>query len=97
VRREAKPGPGAVRLRGHLIGGAEQRSASGQTFDTIDPSTARPIASMALGDAQDVDRAVKAARAAQPEWERVDPTDRTRLLLRMADLIERDIVRSAVP
>ena len=75
--------------RGHLIGGARVSSESGRTFETIDPATAQPLATVALGGPEDVDRAVRVARAAQPAWARLDPMDRGRLLLRLADLVER--------
>jgi aldehyde dehydrogenase (NAD+) len=78
----------SMRPRGHRIGDSEQPSASGATFDSVDPSTAEPIATLALGDAEDIDSAVRTARATQPAWERLDPMDRTRLLLRLAALIE---------
>ncbi|HCO02168.1 MAG TPA: betaine-aldehyde dehydrogenase [Actinobacteria bacterium] len=77
-------------VRGHLIGGEWTQPADGATFDTLDPSTGLPLASVAAGSAEDVDRAVRAARAALPAWERFDPMDRTRLLLRLAELIERN-------
>ena len=77
----------ALRPRGHLIGAREKPAASGATFETLDPATGRPLAALARGGPEDVDRAVRAARAAQPEWERMDPMDRTRLLLRMAELV----------
>ncbi|MEP6972988.1 MAG: aldehyde dehydrogenase family protein [Actinomycetota bacterium] len=63
-------------------------SASGRTFASIDPSTGGTIAQVSLGDAQDVDAAVRAARAALPAWADLDPMDRTRLFLRFAELIE---------
>ena len=48
----------------HFIGGDEVASASGRTFLSIDPSTGREIAQVAFGEAEDVDRAVAAARTA---------------------------------
>jgi phenylacetaldehyde dehydrogenase len=77
-----------LRPRGHLIGGREEPAASGETFDTLDPATGLSIARLARGGREDVERAVRAARAAQPAWERTAPMDRTRLLLRMAELVE---------
>ena len=79
-----------VRTHGHRIGGEETASASGATFESVDPATGRTIAHLARGDSEDIDRAVRAARSAQPEWERMDPMDRTRLFLRLAELIERE-------
>ena len=74
--------------RGHLIGGEQVSSRSGATFETIDPATAKPLAALALGDAEDVDRAVAAARAAQPRWAEADPYERGRILHRLAELVE---------
>src|SRR5919204_439726 len=78
----------ALEARGHLIGGEQVPARSGATFETIDPATAEPFATLAAGDAEDVDHAVRAARAALPEWSDVDPYERGRLLQRIADLIE---------
>ena len=58
------------------------------TFDTVDPATGEVLATLPLGGEADVDDAVAAARAAQPAWADVDPTERTRLLLRVAALVD---------
>jgi aldehyde dehydrogenase (NAD+)/betaine-aldehyde dehydrogenase len=65
----------------------DQPSATA-TFDTVDPATGEVLASLPLGSPGDVDAAVAAARAAQPAWAAVDPTRRTRLLVRLAELVE---------
>ena len=78
----------ALEARGHLIGGEQVPARSGATFETIDPATAEPFARLAAGDAEDVDHAVRAARGALREWSDVDPYERSRLLQRIADLIE---------
>ena len=80
----------ALEARGHLIGGEQVPARSGATFETIDPATAEPFARLAAGDAEDVDHAVRAARGALREWSDVDPYERSRLLQRIADLIESD-------
>jgi phenylacetaldehyde dehydrogenase len=73
---------------GHLIGGDRVPAASGATFDDVDPATAQPFASFALGDAHDIDRAVRAARVAQPAWGESDVFDRGRVLQRLGELLE---------
>jgi acyl-CoA reductase-like NAD-dependent aldehyde dehydrogenase len=78
----------AVSIRGHLIGGEQVPAASGATFEDLDPAYARPLASVALGDAYDVDRAVRAARGTQPAWAEVDPFERGRILQRLGELVE---------
>lgn len=82
-------GEAATRL---LIGGRWVEARSGKTFDTVDPSTGGVIGKAAAGDSADVDEAVAAARKAfeEPAWQGMSPHDRTRLLLRMADIIERN-------
>jgi phenylacetaldehyde dehydrogenase len=78
----------ALEARGHLIAGEQVPARSGATFETIDPATAEPFATLADGDAEDVDRAVQAARAALPGWSDADPYERGRVLQRLADLID---------
>jgi len=73
-----------------LIDGKWVSAASGKTFDAIDPATEGVICQIAAGDAEDVDRAVKAARKAFEDsaWSRMRPVERERLLLKLADLVE---------
>jgi aldehyde dehydrogenase (NAD+) len=64
-------------------------SESGKTFATINPSTGQEICQIAEADAADVDKAVKAARAAfEGPWRKMRASERGRLLYRLADLIE---------
>ena len=72
-----------------LIGGEDVDAANGETFESLNPTTGRPWATLALGGTQDVDRAVRAAGAAfeSEAWRALSPTRRGRLLMRLADLI----------
>jgi phenylacetaldehyde dehydrogenase len=81
-----------------LIGGKSVESASGETFETLNPSTGEVLARVARGSAADIDRAVAAARKAFEDraWRRMMANDRTNLLLRLADLIEREADELAV-
>jgi acyl-CoA reductase-like NAD-dependent aldehyde dehydrogenase len=63
-------------------------AASRETFESLDPATAEPLATLALGGPKDVDRAVAAARAALPLWRALDPYERGLILQRLAGLIE---------
>ena len=76
-----------------FIDGAFRDAASGETFVTENPATGRPIASVAAGDAADVDAAVMAARRAFDDgrWSRLAPADRKRVLLRVADAMEANL------
>jgi acyl-CoA reductase-like NAD-dependent aldehyde dehydrogenase len=72
-----------------LINGERQAAASGQTFDCVSPIDGRVIAQVARGGAEDVDRAVAAARAAFDDrrWSGKAPAVRKRLLQRFAEKI----------
>lgn len=74
-----------------LINGQFVDSASGKTFPTLDPRTGEVIADIAEGDAEDINRAVSAARKAFDEgpWPRMTPYERSRIMLRFADLVEK--------
>lgn len=67
-------------------------SQSGATFGSTDPFTAKPWATIPRCNAEDVEKAVGAARRAfdSGAWPRMHPTERGRLLHRVADLIARD-------
>lgn len=77
---------------GLWIGGQDIQAIAGARRDVIEPATGKVVCMVAEGAAHDVDRAVSAARAAfeSPEWRRMKPLARERLLHRLADLIERD-------
>src|SRR4051812_17670146 len=76
-----------LRIRNY-IAGLFVDAASGATLDKFDPATGEAIAQLPDGDAQDVDRAVQAARAAFPAWSRTPAAERSRLLLAVADRID---------
>ncbi len=74
-----------------LIGGRRVAPLTGQYFESINPATEQAIARIAKGGAEDVDAAVVSARAAfEGEWGHMKASDRGRLLLRLADLIEKN-------
>src|SRR5215468_8480631 len=76
-----------------LINGKWVESASGKTFPTYDPSTGEVLAKVAEGDKEDIDRAVKAARAAfdSGSWPRLTSSERGRLIWKLADLLEQHL------
>ncbi len=75
----------------HLIGGERSAASDGRTFTTIDPSTGQAIADVAQGGADDVERAVTAARAAlEGKWGSLPAAKRAGLLYRLADLLEQN-------
>jgi 4-guanidinobutyraldehyde dehydrogenase/NAD-dependent aldehyde dehydrogenase len=72
-----------------FINGNYADAASGQTFDSINPGTGKLLARVASGDAEDINRAVSAARAAfrKGVWSNLAPNKRQTILKRFANLI----------
>src|SRR5271154_5896852 len=82
--------PVAIQATKLLINNRWIASESGKTFGTINPSTGEEICQVSEADAADVEKAVQAARAAfeHGPWRKTLASERGRLLLRLADLIE---------
>ena len=77
------------KLKRMLIDGRWVAAASGKSFESRNPATGELLAMVAEGDAEDVDRAVAAARRAfDGPWRRFKPYERQALLLKLADLVE---------
>ncbi|HEX2091326.1 MAG TPA: betaine-aldehyde dehydrogenase [Longimicrobiaceae bacterium] len=72
------------------IGGEWQDAASGRAFETVNPATGETLTQVAEADAEDVDRAVRAARAAfeNGKWAGMSGRERGKILYRMAEIIE---------
>ena len=76
-----------------LIGGHWVEAASGKTFATLDPASGDVLAEVAEGDKQDVDRAVRAARAAfdSGPWRKMTPSQRGRIIWNIGNLVEQHL------
>jgi len=74
-----------------LIDGKWVNSVSGKTFETLNPATEEVLCRVAEGGKEDVDKAVKAARRAfeTGPWRKMSTAERARIMLRLADLIEK--------
>jgi aldehyde dehydrogenase (NAD+) len=73
---------------GLFIGG-RWTDAGTETFDTLNPATGKPLARLTQASAAEVDRAVRAARAAQPEWWAIGGHARARHLYALARQIQK--------
>jgi aldehyde dehydrogenase (NAD+) len=74
-----------------LIDGKWVDAASGKKFETFNPATGELLATVAEGDAEDINRAVAAARRAfEGPWRKIKPFERQNLLLKLADLVEKN-------
>ena len=74
----------------NFIAGTFVPPHSGDYLDDINPSTEEVIAAIPDSDERDVDDAVQAARRAFPSWSRTPAAERSKLLLRLADVIEKN-------
>jgi acyl-CoA reductase-like NAD-dependent aldehyde dehydrogenase len=77
--------PGRMHIGGELVD-----AASGETLDILNPATAEVLTTTPAGGAEDVDRAVQAARRAFDEgtWSRMERSERAKAMHRFADRIE---------
>jgi len=83
--------PGGLHM---VIGGERVDAADGQTFDVVNPATGKVIATAPMGGAEDVDRAVVAARKAYDEpggWSSWSATKRGRALARYSALVKENL------
>jgi phenylacetaldehyde dehydrogenase len=73
-----------------LVNGRWVDAASGKTFPTYNPATGEVLAQVAEGDREDIEQAVRAARKAfdNGPWRRMSPSERGRLIWKLADLLE---------
>jgi 1-pyrroline dehydrogenase len=72
----------------NLVGGDWVDAAGGETMEVLNPATGETIAEVPRASAEDVDRAVQAAKKALPEWLETTPGERSEMLLKLADAID---------
>ena len=72
-----------------LIGGDWVNAASGKTFETYDPATGENLGTVPQGSSEDIDRAVRTARAAfeSGPWATMKPSERGRIMHKIGDLV----------
>src|SRR6266567_8074139 len=79
----------------NFIDGQLAEPIGGRYLDNIEPATGKPYSQVADSDAHDVDLAVAAAEKAFCDWSKKPAEERSKILLRIADLIERDLEKFA--
>ncbi len=77
----------------NFIGGQWAKGSSDDAIDVYDPSTGEVIATFAASTTDDVDRAVAAARSAQPEWAAKTPRERSEILRTLAQAVSAELDR----
>ncbi len=81
---------------GHYIGGAWVAPVLGNYFENISPVNGKPFTEIARGTAEDIEAALDAAHAAAPAWGRTSTTERSNILLKIADRMEANLEDLAV-
>ncbi|WP_205800137.1 aldehyde dehydrogenase family protein [Microvirga terricola] len=80
-----------VTLHKNLIGGRDVPASDGAVLDVLSPADGQLFARIPSGTAEDIDAAVKAARAAfEGAWSKLTATERGRLLIKLAAAVEAD-------
>ena len=75
----------------NYIGGQWVAPAKGEYFDNISPVTGQVVCQIARGTADDIELALDAAHKAKDGWGKTSPTDRSNILLKMADRMEANL------
>ena len=75
----------------NYINGALVPATSGEYFDNYNPAIGQVYSHIPDSDEQDVQQALEAAERAQPEWSKMEPAKRFRILTRIADIIEQNL------
>ncbi|WP_395695780.1 aldehyde dehydrogenase family protein [Nocardioides sp.] len=81
---------------GHYIGGEWVEPVKGEYFENISPVNGKPFTEVGRGTAEDIEAALDAAHAAAEKWGRTAPTERSNILLKIADLMEENLPSLAV-
>jgi len=79
----------------NFIDGQFIAPVGGKYLDNIEPATGKPYSQVPDSDSRDVELAVAAAEKAFPKWSRTSAAERSQILLRIAELIERDLDKLA--
>ena len=72
---------------GHFIDGERVAGTGGQTTDVFNPATGQVTKKLALASTEDLQRAVEAAKAAQPSWAATNPQRRARVFMKYVQLL----------
>lgn len=76
-----------IEIRSH-VGGGQVNSHNSERMDVFNPATRELIATVPVGDPRDVDDAVELAKRAWPTWSQMPALERSKCLIRLAELIE---------
>ena len=75
----------------NFIGGKWVAPGKGEYFDNISPVNGKPFTKVAKSTPEDIELALDAAHAAKTKWNAASPTERSNLLLKIADRLEQNL------
>src|SRR5206468_10310866 len=79
---------GPMQRIGNLIGGKPAETTGGRFSGVFNPATGEQVAELGLSSVEDVDAAVRAAKAALPAWASMPPLKRARFMFKFKELLE---------
>ncbi|HQQ96940.1 MAG TPA: aldehyde dehydrogenase family protein [Cyclobacteriaceae bacterium] len=91
TKTKTVPRPSFKARYDHFIGGAWVAPSGGEYFDNISPIDGKPFTQAARGNKQDIDKAIDAAHAAFATWSKTSAAERARVLLDIADVMEKNL------
>ena len=80
----------------NFIGGKWVAPVKGEYFDNISPVNGKPFTKVAKSTPEDIELALDAAHAAKTKWNAASPTERSNVLLKIADRLEQNLEYLAV-
>src|SRR6185503_18171647 len=81
---------------GNFIGGEWREPAKGQYFENVSPVNGRPFCEIPRSTGEDIEKALDAAHGAKAAWGKTSPTERSNILLKIADRIEQNLEKLAL-
>lgn len=79
----------------HYLNGEHVKGTSGRFADVMNPATGEVQGRVPLANAEELNKAVEYAAAAQPKWAATNPQRRARVLMKFVDLLNRDMDKLA--
>ena len=76
---------------GQFIDGKWQKSASGETYDVINPATEEVIGKASKANSSDVQKALKSAEKGLQIWKNTSPWERSKIIRKISDLIRKRV------
>ena len=77
---------------GQFIDGKWQKSASGETYDVINPATEEVIGKASKANSEDIQKAIKSAEKGLKIWSNTPPWERAKIIRKISELIRKKLM-----